>query len=305
MSLSDEKELLLSQLVDHELPADQADQVLAGILDELADVLDDTESGRRLRDMLQLRQTLGVWRQQELPRAIIALPPAPSAAHLSHAPWRTMSLAVAAVLGGILVAAGFYLGGQFSGPRPGTPIAQNNANSAGQPEQASPESPRSVIVVTPEERREIARAFALHESVAGPLSWYVADDSTIHVAPLGKGERPQQTIAVVLRMTPALLSNSKEAKTYVIVCRSNDAASIELPQSAMAKTSRLRLLSTVSHGEVNLQYVLAVEGSDRAAGDAALAGQRRLGLGQTGLGQLAMNECLVNVDASAWVLRGE
>ena len=85
-------------------------------------------------------------------------------------------------------------------------------------------------------------------------------------------------------MTPALLSNSKEAKTYVIVCRSNDAASIELPQSAMAKTSRLRLLSTVSHGEVNLQYVLAVEGSDRAAGDAALAGQRRLGLGQTGLG---------------------
>jgi hypothetical protein len=67
----------------------------------------------------------------------------------------------------------------------------------------------------------------------------------------------------------------------------------------------LRLLSTVSHGEVNLQYVLAVEGSDRAAGDAALAGQRRLGLGQTGLGQLAMNECLVNVDASAWVLRGE
>ena len=42
MSISEEKEILLSQLVDHELPADQADQVLAGILDELADVLDDS-----------------------------------------------------------------------------------------------------------------------------------------------------------------------------------------------------------------------------------------------------------------------
>ena len=182
MSLSDEKELLLSQLVDHELPADQADQVLAGILDELADVLDDTESGRRLRDMLQLRQTLGVWRQQELPGAIVALPPAPSAAHLSHAPWRTMSLAVAAVLGGILVAAGFYLGGQFAGRGQARPSPETMRIRPGNRSRRRPRALGRVIVVTPEERREIARAFALHESVAGPLSWYVADDSTIHVA---------------------------------------------------------------------------------------------------------------------------
>ncbi len=303
MSLSEEKEILLSQLVDHELPMDQANQVLASILDELADVLDDTEAGRRLRDMLQLRQTLSAWRQQEIPGSIVALPLARPAASTSPVGWRVMSLAAAAVLGGILVAGGFYLGGRVGGERSATSIARQSANSAWQAEQVSHEGPPSVIVVTPDERREIARAFALHESVAGPLSWYVADDSTIQVAPAQKGERPQQPIAVVLRLAPAQWSKSQESKTYVIVCRKNDAASIELPPSTMAKSVRLRLLSTVSNGEVNLQYVLAVDGSDRTPSDAALAGRRHLGLGQTTLGQLAMNDCLVNVDASAWVLR--
>jgi hypothetical protein len=303
MSLSEEKEILLSQLVDHELPADQADQVLAGILDELADVLDDTEAGRRLRDMLQLRQTLSAWRQQAPPRTIVALPPARPAAGTSHVGGRVMSLAVAAVLGGILVAGGFYLGGRLGGGRPGTPIARQGVNSPWQAERTSSAGNPSMTIVTPEQRREIARAFALHESVVGPLSWYVADDSTIQVAPAQKGERPQQPIVVVLRLAPAQLSKSKESKTYVIVCRNNDAASIELPQSAMAKTARLRLFSTISNGEVNVQYILAVDGSDRAPGDAALAGRRHLGLGQTVLGQMAMNDCMVNIDASAWVLR--
>jgi hypothetical protein len=303
MSLSEEKEILLSQLVDHELPADQANQVLAGILDQLADVLDDTEAGRRLKDMLQLRQTLSAWRQQEPPGAIVALPLPRSAAGTPRAGGRAMSLAVAAVLGGILVAGGFYLGGRLGGGRPRTPIALQSANSAVQAEQAAHEGPRRVIVVTPDERREIARVFALHESVAGPLSWYVADDSTIQVAPAQKGERPQQPIAVVLRLEPAQWGAGKQGKTYVIVCRNNDAASIDLPQSLMAKTLHLRLLSTESNGGVNIQYVLAADGSDLAPGDAALAGRRHLGVGQTALGQLAMNECLVNVDASAWVLR--
>ena len=115
---------------------------------------------------------------------------------------------------------------------------------------------------------------------------------------------PQQPIAVVLRLAPDPLSNERgRGKTYVIVCRSNDAATIELPQSAMAKTVRLRLLSTESNGGVNLQYVLAVDGSDLRPDDTALAGRRHLGLGQTALGQLAMNDRLVNVDAGAWVMR--
>ena len=165
-----------------------------------------------------------------------------------------------------------------------------------------------MVIVTPEQRRDIARAFALHESVAGPLSWYAADDSTIQVAPAGKGESLRQPIAVVLRLTRDASSPSGKAAppiTYVIVCRNNDAATIELPQSAVAKAVRLRLLSTATKGEVNLQYAIAADGSDRGPNEAALAGRRHVGLGQTSLGQLALNDRLVNVDASAWVMRDQ
>jgi hypothetical protein len=70
----------------------------------------------------------------------------------------------------------------------------------------------------------------------------------------------------------------------------------------MAKAVRLRLLPTATNGQVNLQYALEADGSDRKPDEAALAGRRHVGLGQTSLGQLAMNDCLVNVDASAWVM---
>ena len=64
MSLSEETEILLSQLVDHELPVDQANQVLA-------DALDDAEACQRLKDMLRLRRLLSCWRQQKPLRASI------------------------------------------------------------------------------------------------------------------------------------------------------------------------------------------------------------------------------------------
>jgi hypothetical protein len=216
-------------------------------------------------------------------RAIVALPPARPAGSAPRLRWRVTSLAAAAVLGGVLVAGGYYL------------------------DRASPRH-QPVVLVTPEQRREIARVFALHESVAGPLSWYAADDATIQVAPAQKGEKLQQPVAVVLRLSPDQCSTSDEAKTaktYVIVCRGNDATALELPSSAGEGSLRLRLLSRETNGQVSLQYVLAAAGSDRGRDDAALAGRRRVGLGQTSLGQLAMNDCLVNVDASAWVIRDQ
>ena len=155
------------------------------------------------------------------------------------------------------MAGGFFLGGRSQrSSRPGS------CRSLRQP----------VVIVTPEQRREIARAFALHESVAGPLSWYAADDSTIQVAPAEKGETLRQPIAVVLRLTQDLsvqAAKPSPPKTYVIVCRNNDAATIELPPSAMAKTIRLRLLSTATNGQVNLQYAMAADGSDRGPDEAA------------------------------------
>jgi hypothetical protein len=62
------------------------------------------------------------------------------------------------------------------------------------------------------------------------------------------------------------------------------------------------LLPTATNGQVNLQYAIAADGSDRGPDEAAMAGRRNVGLGQTALGQLAMNDCMVDVDASAWVI---
>lgn len=326
MSLSEEQEILLSQLVDGELPADEANRVLAGVFDELAHVLGSSEAASKLNAMLQLRQSLDAWRRQA-PTKPIVLPPAadalpcpakrparpkvndepatettdlaPSALTLAlsgHRPevgrekghvYRSLSLASAALLGGVLVAGGFFLGGQGRNVQSAVPIARQPA-----------------AIVTPEQRQEIAKAFNLHESVAGPLSWYAADDSTIQVAPAAEGETLRQPIAVILRLTRELSGSHDEMsvpKTYVIICRNSDAM-IELPQSTVAKTVRLRLLPTTSNGVVSLQYAIAADGADRSPAEASLAGRRQVGLGQTSLGQLTMNDCLVNVDASAWVL---
>jgi len=67
MSLSEERKLLLSQLVDGELPVDQANHVLADVLDKFSPEMDDAETAGYLRAMLQLRQALSPWRQQIMP----------------------------------------------------------------------------------------------------------------------------------------------------------------------------------------------------------------------------------------------
>ncbi len=295
MSLSEEREILLSQLVDHELSDDRADQVLL-------ETLEDVESWGRLKAMLKLRQTLGPWRRQESPRAIVALPLTRPLQRSSQPGWRPMSLAAAAALGGVLVAGGFYLGGRFNGNRTVATNDQPSVDAPSRPHKA-PNPQQPVIVVTPEQRSEIDRAFALHESVAGPLSWYAADESTIQVAPARPGEKSGQPVAVVLRLLPEG-GQPSESKTYMIVCRSNDPAVIELPRSAAIRSAHLRLLSTVTASGINIQYALAADASQGGPEQsAALVGRRHLGLGQVPLGQLTLNDCLVSVNASAWAVR--
>lgn len=296
MSLSEEREILLSQLVDHELPADQTVQVLL-------EALENAESSQQLKAMLRLRQVLEPWRRQEPPRALVALPPARPLATFSHPAWRPLSLAAAAVLGGVLVACGFYLGGRLGSDR--SIVALNPPAVETHPQPGpTPAPPQPVILVTPEQRSEIARAFALHESVAGPLSWYAADESTIQVAPVEAGEKAEQPIAVVLRLQSAGGCPSNENKTYMIVCRNNNPAVIELPRLSAVRSAHLRLVSTVTPKGVSLQYALAADASHGAPGQgAALVGRRQLGLAQVPLGQLTLNDCLLSVDASAWALR--
>jgi hypothetical protein len=303
MSISDEQELLLSQLIDNELPVEQANQTLYGALDELGHVILQSESCACLKNMLQLRLAMERWRDQQPERPMVALATSPIAEDSSRLGRRLASFATAAMLGGILVAGGFYLGSFFNGSRSGESVARRSDTASQQTKVSVDATVQSPVIVTPEQRHEIAKVFALHESVVGPLNWYASDDVTIQVAPAEQGEKLQQPVAVVLRMSPLQPSQQEKAKTYVIVCRNNDPSAIELPHTASAKTVRLRLLPKATDHGVSVQYAVMVDESGSESNESALAGRRKLDLGQTSLGQLALNDRLVNVDASAWVVQ--
>ena len=230
---------------------------------------------------------------------MVTLPVVQRGGKTSRVGWSVVGLVTAALLGGILVGGGIFVGSRLAGRQPGNLFVQQ------EPSAGPGEVNRPVIVVTPQQQRDIAEVFALHESVAGPLSWYAADDATIQVAPAKKGESIQQPIAIVLRLIgqPSTSREIITPKTYVVVCRDRDAATIELPESAIAPKLHLRILSAEANGQVKLQYVLAADGTGRGREEAALVGRRSVGLGQTTLGQLALDDRIVNVDASAWVLK--
>lgn len=306
MSLSEEKKILLSQLVDGELPVDQANQVLADVFGQLTHVLGSSEAATELNAMLELRQALGSWRSLEAPRPVVVMPSVNPGNGAARSRWHLASMAAAALVGGILVAGGFLLAHLLAGPRADTSIARQPALPMPGTSQGGPKNRQPAIVVTPQQRHEIAQAFALHESVAGPLSWYAADESSIRVAPADKQEKTEQPIAVVLRLLPDGGPDESHPKTYVIVCRNNDPAVIELPHNPTVRSAHLRLVSKVVPGGVYLQYALAADSAQNGTGDsAALVGRRHVGFEQTSLGQLALNDRLVNVDASAWAMSDE
>jgi hypothetical protein len=295
MDASKERELLLSQMIDGELSPDEANQALSETLDELADVLDDAEACRRLRAMIRLREMLSPWRRQEPARPLVAIPAPQSSPQHSHLLHRLVGLAAAAALGGVLVAGGFYLG--------------NRDRRQGDLPALVAHVAQPATIVTLEQRQEIDRAFALHESVAGPLCWYASDDATIQVAPALKGETLKKPIALVLRLSSDPNSPQREifgSKTYVIVLRGSTPATIELPSSQLASNLHVRLLSTETNGRIDVQYAIAADADkDRGLLDASLAGRRSVGAGTTSLGQLAVNSHLINIDASAWVMKND
>ncbi|MCD4825555.1 MAG: hypothetical protein K8S55_13245 [Phycisphaerae bacterium] len=275
-------EIMLSQLADGELDSDQTNELLL-------DVLDDGDARQQLKEHLQLRQSLGAWRRQKPagPVALSAHRQREIHRHHSSLFWRMGSMAAAAMIGGVLMLAGFW--------------AANRINQTGQPGLNGQGLP--VAVVTAEQMRQVAGAFALHESVAGPLKWYAADDQRIQMASAETAETGHKPVAVLLRMTPA--ANSKiPAKTYVIVCRDNQPATIDLPRAKGASTVRLQLLPVAKNGDVEMNYTLVI--SDVKHGrqsPAILAGRQKVSLDETSLGQVSLDNQLVNVNASAWAIR--
>lgn len=272
-------EILLSQLADGELESDQANDVLL-------DVLDDQEARKRLKEHLRVRQSLKDWRRQEPQRPLVAVEGRARGARPLRLPHRLGTLAAAALIGGVLVFSGFWAGSGFRSPSRG---------GEGRP---------TVPSVTSDQMTQLARAFELHESVAGPLRWYAADEQNIQVAAAFGAAAVAQPVAVVLRFDTVGRGEASR-KTYAIVCRNNQPATIELPNFGGGEAKlRLFLLPVVRNGGIRMHYTIAMSGPNPDQDvSAALTGRRNVGLGDTPLGRLALEDGLVDVHASAWTIR--
>jgi hypothetical protein len=278
-------ETLLSQLADGELPSDQVNEVLLA-------ALDDEQAREKLKAQLSLRQGLRGWRNQQPERTVIAIGSASERPRSLRRRWRLGSLAVAAGIGGVLVLAGFWAAGVGGRTR----------------EIVSMSAPSREIAVTAEQMRQVASVFALHESVAGPLAWYASDDQNVRVSSAESDETGHRPVAVLLKFAPA--GPGGTARSYVIVCRENQAAAIDLPSDATGTPSlRVYLTPQAVNGKVDMQYAISVDGRDQRGqpgernNPGTLSGQRHIGLSQTSLGQLALNDRLLSVEASAWPIK--
>ena len=280
-------EIRMSQLADGELSSDQANELLLSVLDAPAD-------RERLKQLMRLRKTTAGWRNRQPKRPVMIVAERPGALRRGRAAWRMGSLAAAACVGGLLALAGIWAAGWLGGP-----VRQTYRWP-------------TVAQVTPEQMQQVAMIFALHESVAGPLAWYAADDETIRVASARGTEAGQTPIAVLLKLGPAgpdaarSAGSGQAARTLVIVCREGRPAVIELPAESPGRAGlRMYFTPRTVNGKVEMQYAIAVDGDGRQPAIASLAGRRRIGLTETSLGQLALGEKVLNVEASAWPLRQE
>jgi hypothetical protein len=275
-------EILLSQLADGELPSDQANEVLLG-------VLDCPDERERLKGLLRLRQTTSGWRAIQPQRPVMVVAQRPQSFARGRAAWRVGSLAVAACVGGLLVLAGVWAAGL-----PGNAGRPGGTWAIGPRPEAAP----AVGRVSLEQMQQVAKVFALHESVAGPLAWYAADDRNIRVASAHAADAGQAPIGVLLKLdssTPGV-----GARTLVIVCRNDQPAVIELPAEPGEQAGlRVYLTPRAVNGKVDVQYAIAMDGQSQAP-LASLSGQRRLGLADSPLGQLAVGDRVLNVEAAAW-----
>ncbi len=281
-------DLILSQLADGELPHDET-------VGTLLAVLDDDESRDRLRRHLQLRQMSAGWRSQQPPADLSRALPAPSlpaplkptANGRSHRrnPYGG-NLLVASIVGGLLVVMGVWIG----------------KSSHVVPVSIAPEVRTPQYVVSPGQRQQIAQVFAFHESVAGPLKCFAADDQAIEITPADSEAQAARPLAVVLRLT-AEGSTRPLSHEYVIVCRQGVPVAISLPHGdARFPPGRLYLSPAMEQNGVGLQYSLTMEGAGEKAAGAAIAGRRNVGNVPRSLGEVALGDRLVRVEASAWPL---
>ena len=107
---------------------------------------------------------------------------------------------------------------------------------------------------------------------------------------------------MVLRLT-ADGSPRQAAREYVIVCRQGVPVAIPLPHGdSSAPQGRLYLSPVVDREGVGLTYSLTMEDTTGKSTGAAIAGRRNVGNDLRPLGELALGDEFVRVEASAWPL---
>ncbi|MGE5192775.1 MAG: hypothetical protein ACM3U2_09750, partial [Deltaproteobacteria bacterium] len=196
------------------------------------------------------------------------------------------NLLVASVVGGLLVVLGVWIG----------------KSSHVAPLTVAPDLRTPQYVVSPSQRQQIAQVFAFHESVAGPLKCFAADDQAIEITPADAEAQAARPLAVVLRLT-AEGSARPLSHEYVIVCRQGVPVAISLPHGdPRFPPVRLYLSPAMEKDGVGLQYSLTMEGAGGKSAGAAIAGQRNVGSLPRSLGELALGDQFVRVEASAWPL---
>lgn len=286
--MNEHDEILLSQLADGELPGDRANELLLGVLDAPAE-------REKLKGLLRLRQATVGWRAMQPQRPVMVVSERPQSFHRGRIAWRVSSLAVAACVGGLLVLTGIWAAGWLG----------KTVRTGDQWQVAPrPDAPPAVAQVSPEQMQQVAKIFALHESVAGPLAWYAADDQNIRLASARGADAGQQPIGVLLKLESA--TPGAAARTLIIVCRNDQPAIIELPAESGDRAGlRVYLMPRVINGKVDMQYAIAVDGQSQQGLLASLSGQRRLGLSESPLGQLATGDRVLNIEAAAWAIRQE
>ena len=291
---NENRSLQVSQLVDGELPTDQANVLLDALLD-------DSSLQQVLREHLRLRATLAAWRALspddpgEQSPAVARSARAPANAARPGRWWIRggggIQLLGGALLGGLLVLAGVLAGGFYRSEPAATPDLR----------VVSPEPPASrTWLITPQRQKEVQEVFALHELVAGPLAWMADSDQQVRLGEAAAVQEAQPTVAVLLRIQPS--GGEGAVHEYAVVCRAGTAATVDLPFEE--RPLRVHLLPEVDRpGEaIRFRYALAVPtGDDELAKHAVLSGERRLDVQAVPLGQMVVEDQLLELSAGGWV----
>ncbi len=321
--MNEDLERQMSELADGELDRDQANSLLA-------EIMDDAEAREQLKAMLRLRQAWAGWRTRQPPDTVRIkpeqlLPPVDttetrqaigrlasdeSSAHeagyqrsttthpisfktigptcrptrLAHT-GQLVGLATAAMIGGLLVMGGFWLA------RPDRTATATNGRY---------DLP---VNISAEAVRQAAGAFALHESVGGPLKWYAADEQRIQFAAIDDKTPAGKPVTIFLEVKPAGRPDTAP-RSYVIICREGEQAALDFPPAGAGQPAvRVHLIPAVHNGRIEMRYAISL--SDGASGEpgwASLAGERLVGTEPTELGLIALGGQRFNVGAAARLL---